>query len=139
MSRPLHCHKSGREEFDLFGVHLCRMLPATATDGVLSLFEEHRRRGRTSHSEIWPVAWVGGCFSATRRKLISMIVFYRNGVPTVITGWRAWLIMLGAALVLVVIGGLVLGLALTVWTVMLLALPVMVIFGFVATWLQSRR
>jgi hypothetical protein len=46
---------------------------------------------------------------------------------------------LGAALVLVVIGGLILGLALTVWTVMLLALPVMVIFGFVATWLQSRR
>ena len=24
-----------------------------------------------------------------------MIVIYRNGVPTVVTGWRAWLIMLG--------------------------------------------
>ena len=68
-----------------------------------------------------------------------MIVIYRNGVPTVVTGWRAWLIMLGGALALVVISGLVLGLAMTVWTVMLFALPVMVVFGLVATWLQSRR
>jgi hypothetical protein len=43
-----------------------------------------------------------------------MIVIYRNGVPTIITGWRAWLIMLGAALAFVVIGGLVLVIALTV-------------------------
>lgn len=68
-----------------------------------------------------------------------MIVIYRNGVPSVITGWRAWLIMLGAALVFVVVMGLVLGLALTVWTILLFALPVMVLFGLVATWLQSRR
>lgn len=67
-----------------------------------------------------------------------MIVIYRNGVPTVITGWRAWLIMLAAALAFVVIAGLVLGIALTVWTVLLFALPVMVVFGLVATWLQSR-
>jgi hypothetical protein len=68
-----------------------------------------------------------------------MIVIYRNGVPTVITGWRAWLIILAAALAFVVITGLVLGLALTVWTVMLFALPVMIVFGLIATWLQSRR
>jgi hypothetical protein len=68
-----------------------------------------------------------------------MIVIYRNGVPTVITGWRAWLIMLGAALAFVVIGGLVLGIALTVWTVLLFALPLMILFGLVATWWQSRR
>jgi len=68
-----------------------------------------------------------------------MIVIYRNGVPTVITGWRAWLIMLGAALAFVVIAGLVLGIALTVWTVLLFALPLMVVFGLIATWLQSRR
>jgi hypothetical protein len=68
-----------------------------------------------------------------------MIVIYRNGVPTVVTGWRAWLIMLAGALAFVVITGLVLGLALTVWTVMLFALPVMVVFGLIATWLQSRR
>ena len=43
-----------------------------------------------------------------------MIVIYRNGVPTVVTGWRACLIMLGAALAFVVIAGLVLGIALTV-------------------------
>jgi len=67
-----------------------------------------------------------------------MIVIYRNGVPTVITGWRGWLIMLAAALAVVVIAGLVLGIALTVWTVLLFALPVMVVFGLVATWLQSR-
>ena len=68
-----------------------------------------------------------------------MIVIYRNGVPTVVTGWRAWLIMLAGALAFVVIMGLVLGLALTVWTVMLFALPVMVVFGLIANWLQSRR
>ena len=34
-----------------------------------------------------------------------MIVIYRNGVPTVVTGWRAWLIMLAAALAFVVIAG----------------------------------
>ena len=67
-----------------------------------------------------------------------MIVIYRNGVPTIITGWRAWLIMLVGALAFVVITGLVLGLALTVWTVMLFALPVMVVFGLIATLLQSR-
>jgi hypothetical protein len=60
-------------------------------------------------------------------------------VPTVVTGWRAWLIMLAAALAFVVIIGLVLGLALTVWTVMLFALPVMLVFGLIATWFQSRR
>jgi hypothetical protein len=67
-----------------------------------------------------------------------MIVIYRNGVPTVVTGWRAWLIMLAAALAFVVIAGLVLGVALTVWTVLLFALPVMVVFGLIATWWRSR-
>ena len=68
-----------------------------------------------------------------------MIVIYRNGVPTVVTGWRAWLILLAAALAFVVIGGLVLGIALTVWTVLLFALPLMMLFGLIATWWQSRR
>jgi hypothetical protein len=68
-----------------------------------------------------------------------MIVIYRNGVPTVVTGWRAWLIMLGAALAFVVIAGLALGIALTIWTVLLFALPLMVVFGLIATWIQSRR
>jgi hypothetical protein len=68
-----------------------------------------------------------------------MIVIYRNGVPTVVTGWRAWLIMLAAALAFVVIAGLVLGIALTVWTVLLFALPLMILFGLVATWWQSRQ
>ena len=68
-----------------------------------------------------------------------MIVIYRNGVPTVVTGWRAWLIMLGAALAFVLIAGLVLGVALTVWTVLLFALPLMILFGLIATWWQSRQ
>jgi hypothetical protein len=68
-----------------------------------------------------------------------MIVIYRNGVPTVVTGWRAWLIMLGGALAFVVVAALVLGIALTVWTVLMFALPLMVVFGLIATWLQSRR
>jgi hypothetical protein len=58
---------------------------------------------------------------------------------TVVTGWRAWLIMLAAALAIVVIAGLVLGIALTVWTVLLFALPLMIMFGLVATRWQSRR
>jgi hypothetical protein len=68
-----------------------------------------------------------------------MIVIYRNGVPTVVTGWRAWLIMLAAALAFVVIAGVVLGIALTVWTVLLFALPLMILFGLIASWWQSRR
>ena len=68
-----------------------------------------------------------------------MIVIYRNGVPTVVTGWRAWLIMLAAALAFVVIAGLILGIALTVWTVLLFALPLMILFGLVATWWQTCR
>ena len=68
-----------------------------------------------------------------------MIVIYRNGVPAVVTGWRAWLMILVATLSLVVVAGLVLGLALTVWTVMLVALPVVILVGLIATWLQSRR
>lgn len=67
-----------------------------------------------------------------------MNLIYSNGVPTVITGWRAWLIML-AVLAFVVIAGLVLGIALTVWTVLLFSLPLMVVFGLIATWLQSRH
>jgi hypothetical protein len=58
-----------------------------------------------------------------------MIVIYRNGVPTVVTGWRAWLIMLAAALAFVLIAGLVLKVALTVWTVLLFALPLMFLFA----------
>ena len=47
-------------------------------------------------------------------------------------------ILLGAALAFVVIGGLVLGIALTVWTVLLFALPLMILFGLIASWMQSR-
>lgn len=67
-----------------------------------------------------------------------MIVIYRNGVPTVITGGRAWLIMLAGALAFVVIGGLMLGLALTVWTVMLFAIPIAAVFGLIAMLLRPK-
>ena len=39
---------------------------------------------------------------------------------------------MGAALAFVVIGGLVHGIALTVWTVLLFALPLMILFGLIA-------
>ena len=68
-----------------------------------------------------------------------MLVIYRNGVPTVVTGWRAWLLMLAGALAFGVVAGLVLGIGLTVATVMLFALPIAVLFGLVATFLSSRR
>lgn len=68
-----------------------------------------------------------------------MIIIYRNGVPTIITGWRAWLVIFVGAAIFVLVSGLVLGVALTVWTVMLFALPVVVVFGLIAAWFQSRR
>jgi hypothetical protein len=56
-----------------------------------------------------------------------MIVIYRDGQRTVITGWRAWLIVGAAvslaALVVVAALGLLLGIALTIGTILLFAVP----------------
>lgn len=68
-----------------------------------------------------------------------MIVIYRNGVPTIITGWRAWLIVVLSALAFVIMGGLVLGLALTVWTIMLFAIPITIVVALIASMLTRHR
>lgn len=67
-----------------------------------------------------------------------MIVLYRNGEKTVITGWRAWLILLAVALGVVVIGALVLGFALTLLTLALFAIPVAIGLALIAS-LFARR
>jgi len=68
-----------------------------------------------------------------------MIVIYRNGVPTVITGWHAWLIMLAAALITVVVVCLTLGFALTLMTLFLFGLPLAIVLAFLIQFFQSRR
>lgn len=67
-----------------------------------------------------------------------MIVLYRNGEKTVITGWRAWLILLAVAVGLVVIGALLLGFALTLVSLAIFAIPVAVVLALVAA-LFTRR
>lgn len=72
-----------------------------------------------------------------------MIVIYRNGQRTVITGWRAWLIagpaMLLAAIVLTAIGLMVVGIAFSIATILLLAIPLAIVLVLVLQLLQSRR
>lgn len=67
-----------------------------------------------------------------------MIVYYKNGVPQVVTGWKAWLMLIAGAIAFVVIGGLMLGIALTVWTVALFALPIALIIGVLMTLFAPR-
>lgn len=67
-----------------------------------------------------------------------MIVFYRNGVPVLVTGWRAWLIMLATTLFMVLAGTLMAGFALTVLTVFLFILPVAVLLGVVLFLFKSK-
>lgn len=59
-----------------------------------------------------------------------MIVVTRNGKTVVLTGWRAWLagavaLLLGWAL-FVLVAALVIGIGLTVGTLMLLAIPAII-------------
>ncbi len=67
-----------------------------------------------------------------------MIVYYKNGVPQVVTGWKAWLMLLAGAIAFVVIGGLILGVALTIWTILIFALPIAIVIGLVMTLLAPR-
>ncbi len=71
-----------------------------------------------------------------------MIVIESNGKRTVITGWRAWLV--GAALVVgltalfAVIAVVVLGVALTVGALLLIAIPVAIGVAILASLLSKR-
>ena len=71
-----------------------------------------------------------------------MIVIERNGRTIVLTGWRAWLA--AAALFIVVTAALfviafvMLGVAITVGTILLIVVPVIVGMAIVASLFQSR-
>jgi hypothetical protein len=69
-----------------------------------------------------------------------MLVIQRNGQTTVVTGWRAWLlgglILVDLTLVLAVIAFVVLGAAITVSAVLLIALPVAIGVAILASLLQ---
>ena len=45
MSEPFHGQKTETQELDVFGVHIRIMVPADATDGALSIFEDHNEPG----------------------------------------------------------------------------------------------
>lgn len=71
-----------------------------------------------------------------------MIVVSRNGRRTVISGWRGWLIglpvLLVAALVVVAVGTLVVGVALSIATLLLFGLPLAVVFLVVMLAVRAR-
>ena len=60
-----------------------------------------------------------------------MIVINRNGQPTVITGWRAWLIgavaIIAAVLLMAVVVFVMLGVAITVGAVLLIVVPTAIV------------
>lgn len=64
------------------------------------------------------------------------VVFTRGGQRTVITGWRAWAmivpLMLIAALILVVAAAFALGLVLTVGTILLVGVPIALLLTLIA-------
>jgi hypothetical protein len=66
-----------------------------------------------------------------------MIVINRNGQPTVITGWRAWLIgavaFVAGVLLFGVIAFFMLGVAVTVGAILLIAVPAAIIVAFLAS------
>ena len=70
-----------------------------------------------------------------------MIVLSRNGKTVVITGWRAWLIGIAVyaviAVPIVVVGLLLLGIAITVATLLFFAVPLAIAVGIIASWVRS--
>jgi len=70
-----------------------------------------------------------------------VIVIQRNGKTTVISGWRAWLAAAGVFVlvtaVLWVIAFVLLGVAITVGTILLIVVPVIVAVAIVASLFQS--
>ncbi len=66
-----------------------------------------------------------------------MIVINRNGQPTVITGWRAWLIgavaFVASVLLFAVIAFVMLGVAVTIGAVLLIVVPAAILMAFLAS------
>lgn len=74
---------------------------------------------------------------------IPVIFITRNGQRVALTGWRAWLILAPAVLLLalafVALGGLFLGIAFTAASFFLIGLPVAILLAFIVQFFQSRR
>jgi uncharacterized membrane protein len=68
-----------------------------------------------------------------------MIVIYRNGERQEISGWREWLIWIAAAAIFAVVISLVLGFALTLFTIAIFTIPIAFVLALVAGVVQSRR
>jgi hypothetical protein len=72
-----------------------------------------------------------------------MIVITRNGKTTVLTGWRAWLtgaaIFVGAVLMFAFIVFILLGVAITVGTVLLIVVPVALGLAILAPLFRPRN
>ncbi len=70
-----------------------------------------------------------------------MLVISRNGKTMVITGWRAWLLGAGlgimAAIIIVPLVALLLGLSLTLAAFFLFVVPLAVVITVVTTWLRA--
>lgn len=45
MSKPFHGQKTESQVLDVFGVHIRIMVPASVTNGALSIFEDHNEPG----------------------------------------------------------------------------------------------
>lgn len=69
---------------------------------------------------------------------LKMIVIYRNGERSEISGWRAWLFWLAAGAGIVAAASLIFSLALTLFTFFLFALPVAIILALIAALVQKR-
>jgi hypothetical protein len=72
-----------------------------------------------------------------------MIVISRNGQTTVLTGWRAWLVVTAAfiatSVVFAVVAFVVLGVAITVGAILLIVVPVAVGIAILASLFRSPR
>jgi len=72
-----------------------------------------------------------------------MLIISRDGKTTVVTGWRAWLagavLGLVAAVVLVPLAALLLGLTLTIAAFLLFVVPLAIMLAVVSTWIRGLR
>jgi hypothetical protein len=72
-----------------------------------------------------------------------MLILSRDGKTTVVTGWRAWLagavLGVAAAIILVPLAALLLGLTLTIAAFLLFVVPLAVVLAVVSTWIRGLR
>jgi hypothetical protein len=71
-----------------------------------------------------------------------MLVVHRNGRATIVSGWRAWLLGLGAVLgaiaAMFLLAFVFLGIALTIGAVLLVAVPAAIIIAILGSLLNRR-